>query len=184
MRWWNFSLALKSTTVSSEKTKSWRGKREKSENNKNIIYFIFVVFCLSFRKESFWTHFIHLKWTKTHTKINTHESDLLLVCVKFIMKWIFNVLNHMQIWNKKTKKNVKFSNGMQNIDVVLKQHDHENKKTQKQTKINLFVGFEILKNWVSWFVIQRWEPLIFSFSYHQKSLFQFLFYFYSVTMRA
>jgi len=35
---------------------------------------------------------------------------------------------------------------MQNIDVVLKQHDHENKKTKKQTKINLFVGFEILKN--------------------------------------
>jgi len=109
MRWWNFSLALKSTTVSSEKTKSWRGKREKSENNKNIIYFIFVVFCLSFRKESFWTHFIHLKWTKTHTKINTHESDFVVsVCVKFIMKWIFNVLNHMQIWNKKTKKMLNF----------------------------------------------------------------------------
>jgi len=162
------------------------GGKEKRVKTIRILFILFLLcFVWAFEKRAF-EHTLFTWNEQKHTqKLTLTKVILLLVCVKFIMKWIFNVLNHMQIWNKKTKKNVKFSNGMQNIDVVLKQHDHENKKTKNKQKLIYLWVFEILKNWVSWFVIQRWEPLIFSFSYHhQKSLFQFLFYFYSVTMRA
>jgi len=81
------------------------GGKEKRVKTIRILFILFLLcFVWAFERELLNTLYSLEMNKNTHKHSYSRKWFIVSVCVKFIMKWIFNVLNHMQIWNKKKRK--------------------------------------------------------------------------------